>query len=188
MFFSCHVRAVQWPPYFLQGSNRHNNKNKEQPWSSLHFSLPRLLPTERGDLEKVPSRLFRVCSRWWYKKTLHSRSSSRDLVGISTSFFFFFFTSIVIAVLSHCELTHIHKNKWDYTSSYFLKILGGLGLVFLSYICKACKTDISSMAKASGCQTCSRCVHINLKISFKPSLLYKNQLIYWDNRSKYQKE
>lgn len=103
-------------------------------------------------------------------------------------FFFFFFTSIVTAVLSHCELTHIHKNKWDYTSSYFLKILGGLGLVFLSYICKACKTDISSVAKASGCQTCSRCVHINLKISFKPSLLYKNQLIYWDNRSKYQKE
>lgn len=91
MFFSCHVRAVQWPPYFLQGSNRHNNKNKEQPWSSLHFSLPRLSPTERGELEKVPSRLFRVCSRWWYKKTLHSRSSSRDLVGRSTYFFLFFF-------------------------------------------------------------------------------------------------
>lgn len=90
MFFSCHVRAVQWPPYFPQGSNRHNNKIKEQPWSSLHSSLPRLSPTERGDLEKVPSRLFRLCSRWWYKKTLHSRSSSRDLVGISAYFFLFF--------------------------------------------------------------------------------------------------
>lgn len=108
VFFSCHVRVVQRPPYFLQNSNRNNRPTIKKRNNSPGLAcIPPCLGChqQRGEIWRTPgcSGYIQGHLRWWYKITLHCRASSRDLIGISI-FYFFFFTSIVTVVLIHCEL------------------------------------------------------------------------------------